>query len=160
MDEAYDCQRVCVQGDWLYVRNYFTEIPMARRVGYQEQAPAVQAMRRAHGAGELRPPADIWFRERPAEELFDVAADPDCVVNLAEAPAQANRMLEMRGALCDHLETVGDHGVLRESHWVKEGLIEDRIGEYRERLGPLPDGLAVEPTPDSIEMPVERRPLI
>jgi len=160
MDEAYDCQRACVEGDWLYVRNYFPEIPMARRVRYQEQAPAVQAMRRAHAAGELRAPADIWFRERSAEELYHLATDPDGVVNLAGEKEQADRLKRMREALRHHLETVGDHGMRRESHWVREGLLVDRIGEYSERLGALPDGLGVEPTPDSIEMPVERRPII
>lgn len=158
MDEAYDCQRVCVEGDWLYVRNFFPEIPPARRIDYQEQAPAVQAMRRAHAAGELHPPSDIWFRKRLPEELYHVATDPDCVVNLAKDAHQADRLHRMRDALRLHLETVGDYGQRRESYWIGEGVVIDRLREYR--IGALPEALAVEPFPASVEMPSEYRPPI
>lgn len=158
MDEAYDCQRVVRSKDWLYVRNYFPEIPTARRNRYQEQSPAVQAMREAWAAGKLTPPADIWFRrERAPEELFRISEDPDCLHNRATAEDAQTQLSAHREALRTHVETVGDLGTVPESELVHRGILKDRIAEYTERLGNLPNHLMVEaPPPSSIEMPRPR----
>jgi N-sulfoglucosamine sulfohydrolase len=158
MDEAYDCQRMVRSKDGLYVRNYFPEIPTARRNRYQEQSPAVKAMREAWAAGKLRSPADIWFRgDRAPEEFFRVSEDPDCLFNCAGAENAQADMSEHREALRAHLETVGDLGATPESTLVERGIVKDLIAEYTERLGDLPSHLAVEKSPPaSIEMPRAR----
>jgi arylsulfatase A-like enzyme len=157
MGEAYDCQRVCRSRDWLYVRNYFPEIPTCRRNAYQEQAPAVRAMREAHANGTLQPPADIWFRtQRAAHELFYIPDDPHCLNNLADDPDHAAQLQRHQQALTQHLEAVGDYGSQPESELVAARVIENSIDAYSARLAPLPDHLAPEPTQTSILMPRTR----
>lgn len=41
--------------------------------------------------------------ERPSTQLFDLATDPDELVNLAHAPAHASRVTQFLGELADHL---------------------------------------------------------
>lgn len=154
MDEAYDFQRCCRSADYLYVRNAFPEIPPARRNQYQEQAPAVQAIRQAWADGQLKPPADIWLQKtKPAEELFHLPSDPDCVVNLAADPSLVEILTSHRQALDEHLAAVGDWGEVREEEMVRRGIVLDRIPEYTNRLGPLPDNLALEPPQQDIQRP-------
>jgi hypothetical protein len=157
MDEAYDCQRVCRSDRWHYVRNYFPEIPFARRTRYQEQAPAVIAMRDAWAQGKVSGDEAVWFApDRAEEELFDVSVDPHCLCNVAGDPAQAGVLVEHRRALDAHLEAVGDWGAVREQVAVDRGLVEDQIADVTSRLGPLPTRHAVEPAQTSIEMPRPR----
>jgi len=48
------------------------------------------------------------FSTRHREELYDFAADPDGLRNLAADPAFAEERKRMRGLLREHLRTVGD----------------------------------------------------
>lgn len=48
------------------------------------------------------------YQHRVLEELYDIEADPDCLVNLAAAPEHQQVLAEMRGALEEHLEKTQD----------------------------------------------------
>ena len=48
------------------------------------------------------------FGKRPAEELYDLVADPDCVVNLAGRPTLAARQAALRERLFGALRAQGD----------------------------------------------------
>ena len=52
------------------------------------------------------------FGKRPADELYDLAADPDCVVNLAAEPARAADVSRLKGELFAELERQKDPRVL------------------------------------------------
>jgi N-sulfoglucosamine sulfohydrolase len=74
-----------------------------------------------------RPLAD--YVRRPAEELFDLEADPDEVTNLAGDPAHADRLAEMRGALEDWQRVTADPWLYRDgvsvravAHHLENGL--------------------------------------
>ncbi|MDQ3624313.1 MAG: sulfatase [Verrucomicrobiota bacterium] len=64
------------------------------------------------GSGEADRFWQLCFGKRPAEELFDVAADPDCVKNLAAAPEHRARMKELRDKLFAELKQQNDPRVL------------------------------------------------
>jgi hypothetical protein len=57
-------------------------------------------------------PADkFWalnFGKRPAEELYDLTRDPDCVNNLAASPEQQSRRAAMERQMTDKLKAQGD----------------------------------------------------
>ncbi len=59
-----------------------------------------------------RDPADrFWtlnFGKRPAEELYELSRDPDCVNNLATAPAHQQRRTALEKAMTDKLKAQGD----------------------------------------------------
>ncbi len=48
------------------------------------------------------------FGRRPAEELYDLGRDPDCVDNLAATPAHAGRRARMEREMVDRLKAQGD----------------------------------------------------
>jgi arylsulfatase A-like enzyme len=50
----------------------------------------------------------LSFGKRPAEELFDLSADPDCVKNLAADPEHRSRMTALREKLFAELKRQGD----------------------------------------------------
>jgi len=48
------------------------------------------------------------FGKRPAEELYDLSRDPDCVNNLAAAPAHQERRKTLEKAMTEKLKAQGD----------------------------------------------------
>jgi N-sulfoglucosamine sulfohydrolase len=50
------------------------------------------------------------YHTRPAEELYDLAADPHEMHNLAASPAQAERMHALRGEMKQWMRDQGDNG--------------------------------------------------
>ena len=55
---------------------------------------------------------DKWYKlsfgKRPAEELYRITDDPDCVKNLADDPGYFTRKVELREEMQALLETDGD----------------------------------------------------
>lgn len=49
------------------------------------------------------------INKRTVEELYDLEADPDCLVNLADDPKYAKALKEMRTALGKHLKQTNDY---------------------------------------------------
>jgi hypothetical protein len=55
---------------------------------------------------------DLCFGKRPAEELYDVVADPQCMGNLAEDPTRAELKESLWGELERQLKETGDPRIL------------------------------------------------
>ncbi len=137
IDENYEHIRVVRSARHLYIRNYSPQIPYMTRSAYMDQGPPVQALRRAHREGALGP-TQVPFMEahKPAEELFDIEADPDCVHNVADAPGHRVTLSEMRMALEKLNEFGEDFGVESEEHTIARGVVADRLDEYRAWIKP------------------------
>eukprot|EP00928_Gymnodinium_smaydae_P028696 TRINITY_DN21824_c0_g1_i2.p1 TRINITY_DN21824_c0_g1~~TRINITY_DN21824_c0_g1_i2.p1 ORF type:complete len:582 (-),score=127.10 TRINITY_DN21824_c0_g1_i2:82-1827(-) len=60
------------------------------------------------GDAALRPLCELAFGRRPAEELYDVLQDPDCMKNLAGDAAFAATKRELRARLDEELRRLGD----------------------------------------------------
>jgi hypothetical protein len=114
-DEEYDMIRAVRDKRFKYLRNFRTEQGYYLPVAYREQMPVMKELLRMRDAGELNPYQAQWFREsKPREELFDTDADPHELNNLAEDPAYADKLAELR-AECDHwMEEVNDLGRMSE----------------------------------------------
>jgi hypothetical protein len=73
-------------------------------------------MRSLHERGKLAPEhADGFVTPRPAEELFDLAADPHGQRNLAPNPEAAPTLNELRSALEAWQSKTADHFLGAES---------------------------------------------
>ena len=109
-DETVDRVRTLRDSRFRYVRNYFPERPWTQLNRYKRRSyPIVPLMTRLHAEGKLTGPAAAWMAEsRPREELYDTAADPDEVTNLAADPAYRGHLLRMRSDLEAWLAEVGD----------------------------------------------------
>ena len=66
---------------------------------------------RLQAAGKLNPTQQLFMAPRkPAEELYDVVADPHEVRNLIQSPRHRQPLAELRGALDEWLDNIGDQG--------------------------------------------------
>jgi len=84
MDEAYDLIRVVRDKRFKYIRNYLWHLPRSQDINYMNEMPTMQEMRRLHAEGKLQGPQRQYFEPtKPVEELYDTAADPHEVNNLA-----------------------------------------------------------------------------
>lgn len=100
-------------GGWLYVHNFAPD-------RWPCGDPDLGLLDTDHGptkrllmaAGERDAFWQLCFGKRPADELYDLAADPACVRNLAAEPAQATRLEAMRGTLMQELARQEDPRVL------------------------------------------------
>ena len=124
-------QRGIRTDDYLYIRNFAPDRwPQGTAPGYGEPGampPAEQLNKNTRAAFadvdasptktlmilEREDPAmaemfALGFLKRPAEELYDIAADPHQVTNLADDPAHAEARKRLSDRLMRHLEETGD----------------------------------------------------
>src|SRR5262249_31162740 len=83
MDERPDLVRSVTDGRFVYVRNYLPHRLPGQHVDYMFQTPTTRVWKELHDAGKLKPAQDAFWKPKPAEELYDLRADPDEVENLA-----------------------------------------------------------------------------
>lgn len=105
-----------VRGDtFRYIRNFYPDRPMLQ-AQYRDKQPTVVDLHRLHEAGALNKYQDAhWFGVRPEEELYDIAADPYQINNLAEKPEYADDVKEHRDVLQAWIEETDDKGQYPES---------------------------------------------
>lgn len=100
------------EGGWLYLVNFAPERwPVGNpETGYLncDGSPTKTAVLRTRTDPERRHFWERAFGHRPAEELYDVAADPDCLRNLAPHPEQRGRCGTFRAKLYSRLRAQGD----------------------------------------------------
>jgi arylsulfatase A-like enzyme len=126
MDERYDMMRTVRDERYRYIRNYAPHRIYGQYVAFEWQMDAYRAWESAHRAGALTAVQDRFFREKPAEELYDVVADPDQIENLIEAPEHQKRIARMRVALDAHMLAINDNGFIPESSSI-EGYDASRV---------------------------------
>jgi arylsulfatase A-like enzyme len=82
-----------------YIRNFWPELPGTPPAD-AVSGPTFQAMRHLRDTGELTPAQMTCFvKPRASEELYDVAADPHELKNLAADPAYAQTLARLQSAL-------------------------------------------------------------
>jgi arylsulfatase A len=114
MDERYDMSRSVIDRRWLYIRHFRPDIPFVRPLDYQFRGRGYQSWARAARAGSLTPDTARFWGRKPAEELYDLEADPDNVQNLAADPAHRDEIIRLRAALRRHAIEIHDNGLLPE----------------------------------------------
>ena len=117
MSNVIDRVRSVVGPRFHYIRNFMLDRPLINW-GHREMADLLRdpedssflTIRRLAEEGNLTPAQAAPYGPRVAEELYDLENDPDEVVNLAEDPAHAGVLNEMREALAGWIEDTGDKG--------------------------------------------------
>ncbi|MDG2122966.1 MAG: sulfatase [Verrucomicrobiales bacterium] len=120
--KGYPCRAIRT-AEYLYIHNFEPgrwpsgspdASVCARAIAYGEidSSPTktyLMEHRNEHGVARL---AELAFGMRPAEELYDVKADPQQMVNLAGSVRMAETQAGLRKRLFDHLEVTKDPRVI------------------------------------------------
>ncbi len=114
MDERYDLVRSISNGRYIYIQNFMPHVIYGQHSAYMFQTPTTRVWKELYDQGRLVPPQTFFWEKKPPEELYDLTADPDEVVNLAAVPAQEALVRELRGALREHLIKTRDLGFIPE----------------------------------------------
>lgn len=118
IDETVQRVRSVHDERYHYLRNYTPGPTFASLNRYKEKCFLIYPlMRELHAAGQLRgPPRDLMERQGPGEELYDTAADPHEIRNLADSPQPEHReaLARLRAALDTWISDTGDRGAVPE----------------------------------------------
>lgn len=103
-------ERAVRHGRWLYIRNAWPE-RQALCLESTDHFPAGRELWQKEAEGALQPhQRDVFLKPRPAEELYDVAADPHQFTNLAKSESKDHQaaIAHLRRALDRWTEQTGD----------------------------------------------------
>lgn len=132
MDERYDMVRSVRDTRFRYLRNFEETRPYYQHMNTAEQGVTMKEIRRAQAKGELSPAAALSAAPRkPAEELYDVDADPHEIHNLAGDPRHKATLDRLRAVHRQWALDTRDLGLVPEPELV-EG--EKRIGSRQAML--------------------------
>jgi len=114
LDHTIDRVRTIRTDQFRYVRNYKLD-RIALQPQYRDPKPYTQNLHQLYQEGKLSDRhREIYFGERPAEELYDVSVDPHMMNNLADDPKLADEMTTQR-TIMDAWLAKGDVGAGDES---------------------------------------------
>ncbi len=120
MDIEYDMMRSARDGRFLYIRNFQPELPYVGHIIYRNQSDIMQEWLRLQAEGGLTGDAAAWMRKsRPAEELYDTAADPHQIRNLAADPAHRGTLERMRQTVVAWMDRIDDQGLVNEPEMIQ-----------------------------------------
>jgi uncharacterized sulfatase len=137
MDERYDIIRAVRDQRFRYIRNFEPLKPYYQYMNTPEKGATMGEIRKAEKAGSLTPTGSLFSGPRkPVEELYDVANDPHEIHNLADDPDYASRLREMRAALAQWQNEIGDLGLIPEAEIER---IEQQVGSRYQILRSGPD---------------------
>ncbi|MEM9364841.1 MAG: sulfatase-like hydrolase/transferase [Planctomycetota bacterium] len=107
--------RAVVTPHYKYLRNYLTDRPFMQ-ASYKDPWDVSKRFREMMAAGEMNETQLVFFGdEKPAEELYDLANDPQEIHNLAGDPAHTAALEQHRQYLKSWIAETGDQGQQRES---------------------------------------------
>ncbi len=132
-DETVEHIRSVRTDRWLYIRNYLPNRPMLQPNRYKDGKNCLKALRAAEAAGQLNDLQKqlLLSPTRPNEELYDYRADPFQITNLANDPANATVLADLRTRLATWENTTNDHGRTPES----EAQYDSDMAEYLGKKG-------------------------
>lgn len=104
--------RGLVQRGWLYIRNYEPDRWPAGNpeTGYLncDGSPVKTNILELNRAGVNTSYWELCFGKRPAEELYNVRTDPDCIRNLADSTEHKSQLTRMKEQMERELREQGD----------------------------------------------------
>jgi arylsulfatase A-like enzyme len=119
MDIEYDMMRSVRDDRYLYIRNFSPELPYAGHIIYRNQSAIMQEWFRLQAERKLEGPAALWMRtSRPAEELYDVRADPHQIRDLSGEAVHKQTLERMRQAVTEWMTRINDQGLINEAEMV------------------------------------------
>lgn len=138
-DETVDRVRTLRSHRYRYVRNYRPGRPFFQINRYKlANYPIIWVMHDLHRKGQLTATQEFYMRpERPAEELYDVIADPWETNNLADSTDHTTILHRMRHRLDRWIQRIDDKGRFPEDPAVYRYYEKTMKDNYSERIDEL-----------------------
>lgn len=114
MDERIDLSRTVRNKQYRYIRNYMPHKIYGQYIEYLWKAPSMPSWEKEYFAGRLNDTQSRFWEAKPAEELYDVQADPHNVNNLAGNPHYRDILEELREANREWIISSRDAGFIPE----------------------------------------------
>ncbi|MEJ7637710.1 MAG: sulfatase [Singulisphaera sp.] len=135
MDERYDLVRSVRDERYVYIRNYMPHIVYGQYLTTLFKTPTTVVWKQLYDEGKLEPPQTFFWERKPAEELYDLQADPDEVNNLTGSSEHRSILEELRRAQREQVLRVRDVGLLSEAemHSRSDGMSIYEMGHDPER---------------------------
>lgn len=114
MDERIDNVRAVRDKQYRYIKNYMPHRIYGQYIEYLWRAPSCRSWEEAYLAGKCNEIQSAFWKEKPAEELYDVSADPWEVNNLASDPAYAETLERLRAENDRWMKDIKDTGLMPE----------------------------------------------
>jgi arylsulfatase A-like enzyme len=115
MDERIDNERAVRDKHFAYIKNYLPNVIWGQHLDYLWKMVAMRTWEDAwlhHRTDEV---TGRFFTTKPVEELYDMTADPDNVVNLADKPEYRQTLETMRAKLREWQLSIHDSALLPEA---------------------------------------------
>ncbi|MBT3361726.1 MAG: sulfatase [Rhodospirillales bacterium] len=133
-DETVDHIRSVRKGDLKYIKNYLPNRPYLQPCDYKDTKPWMQKLRELDQQEKLNAAQKlVTAQTRPAEELYDLAADPFEINNLAGDKTYAAKLEAIRSLLSGWEKETGDHGVNPESAESYDSSMAAYLSGFRKR---------------------------
>ena len=115
MDERPDMVRSIRNERFIYIRQFNPHRPYGQFLHYMFRTPTTRLWYQMHLDGKLNSTQDLFWQEKPVEELYDLQADHDEVHNLANNPDYKQTLDTMRKELWTWMNETGDLGSIPEA---------------------------------------------
>ena len=122
MDERFDNQRAVRDKRFVYIKNYMPYVPWGQHLDYLWKMVAMRTWEDAHKNHRTDEVTGRFFQTKPVEELYDMDADPDNVVNLADKPEHRKTLETLRGKLREWQLAIHDSALLPEAERERRAL--------------------------------------
>lgn len=117
-DEFSDRIRSVRTEKYLYIKNYYPNLPKYKDVGYRKSMPMMLNMLELRDENKLDDYQKSWFETKVNEELYDVVNDPFSISNLATKPEYTKVLKEMREQEQQQFEEKYDYGSIPEADMI------------------------------------------
>jgi len=123
-DEVSDRIRAVSDGNYKYVRNYNVNKPHALNNSYRMQIPMMKELLDLFRNEKLNEIQSLWFKTpKPAEELYDLNADPYEVNNIIDSKFHSKHLNNLRNDLNNWIIETNDLGEYPEKEIIPEEYI-------------------------------------
>ena len=135
MDERYDLVRVVRDKRWIYLRHYMPHEIYGQHIDYMFKTPTTRVWKELFEAGKLDEKQSRFWQRKPPEELYDLDADPDEVVNLATSGEHREVLERFREVQRRQVFEIRDVGFLPEDeiHRRSEGSTPYAMGHDEQK---------------------------
>ena len=120
--------------DFQYVRN-FSHNPNGSTVEFRDYLSSVDDLNQGHKNHTLTAEQEIWFTEKPDEELYDLNADPEQLNNLAADPKYKATLDRFRDVMDEWRNIGNDTNIIDEPTMIAD--LSNPDGTQKTTLAPV-----------------------